>query len=112
MSTVSSAAATDRRGAGTGDRAFLNITAMNEKFHMRMSQAVGNSFFYDFARSTHRHVRRLLVHLYKLEAESTPEELDIQFERNLAEHDTIIEIVKRKDRQALVEFLPKHAKVT
>ncbi|MDR5826985.1 GntR family transcriptional regulator [Caballeronia sp. LP006] len=93
-------------------RAFLNITALNEKFHMRMNQAVGNGFFYEFAQSTHRHVRRLLVHLYKMEAESTPEEQDLQFDRNLREHDKIIDIVKRKDRAALVKYLPAHARAT
>ena len=94
------------------NRAYLNITALNEKFHMRMNQAVGNSFFYEFAQSTHRHVRRLLVHLYKMEVQTTPEEQDRQFDNNLLEHDKIIDIVKHKDRAALVQLLPSHARVT
>jgi DNA-binding GntR family transcriptional regulator len=93
-------------------RAFLNITALNEKFHMRMNQAVRNGFFYEFAQSTHRHVRRLLVHLYKMEAEATPDEQNAQFDLNLQEHDKIIDIVRRKDRAALVEYLPAHARAT
>jgi len=94
------------------DRRYLNITALNEQFHMRMNQSVGNSFFYEFAQSTHRHVRRLLVHLYKLEAAAEPGQQDEQFKRNLDEHDRIIEIVRNKDRAALVELLPEHARAT
>ncbi|MDR5781933.1 GntR family transcriptional regulator [Caballeronia sp. LZ065] len=93
-------------------RAFLNITALNERFHMRMNQAVRNGFFYEFAQSTHRHVRRLLVHLYKMEAEATPDEQNAQFDLNLREHEQIIDIVKRKDRAALVQYLPVHARAT
>jgi len=93
-------------------RRYLNITALNEQFHMRMNQSVGNSFFYEFAQSTHRHVRRLLVHLYKLEVAVEPGQQDEQFERNLDEHDRIIEIVRKKDRAALVDLLPEHARAT
>jgi DNA-binding GntR family transcriptional regulator len=94
------------------DRRYLNITASNEQFHMRMNRSVGNSFFYEFAQSTHRHVRRLLVHLYQLEAAAEPGQQDEQFKRNLAEHDRIIEIVRKKDRAALVKLLPEHARTT
>ncbi|MDB6047701.1 MAG: hypothetical protein JWR17_447 [Pseudomonas sp.] len=92
-------------------RQYLSITALNEQFHMRMYQAVGNSFFYEFAQSTHRHVRRLLVHLYKLEV-AEPGEQEEQFELNLQEHDRIIEAVRKKDRKTLVELLPQHAHAT
>jgi DNA-binding GntR family transcriptional regulator len=93
-------------------RAFLNITALNEQFHMRMNRAVGNSFFYEFAQSTHRHVRRLLVHLYKLEADATPREQNKHFEKNLREHQQIIDVIREENRTALVELLPSHAKAT
>lgn len=93
-------------------RAYLNITALNEKFHMRMNLAVRNGFFYEFAQSTHRHVRRLLVHLYKMEAAAAPDEQDRQFEINLHEHDEIIRIVRDKDRATLVTLLPSHARAT
>jgi hypothetical protein len=32
-----------------------------------MHRSIGNALFYEFALSTHRHGRRLLVLLYKLE---------------------------------------------
>jgi DNA-binding GntR family transcriptional regulator len=93
-------------------RAFLNITALNEQFHMRMNRSVGNSFFYEFAQSTHRHVRRLLVHLYTLEADATPSEQSAHFERNLREHEQIIKVIREQNRTALIKLLPSHAKAT
>src|ERR1700736_7006924 len=48
-------------------KSFLGITSVNEEFHLRMHRSIGNALFYEFALSTHRHLRRLLVLLYKLE---------------------------------------------
>lgn len=93
------------------NRRYLNITALNEQFHMRMNQSIGNSFFHGFAQSTHRHVRRLLVYLYTLES-ALPEQQDEQFELNLRQHDRIIEAVRDKDRETLTEVLPEHAGAT
>jgi DNA-binding GntR family transcriptional regulator len=47
-----------------------------------------------------------------MEAEATPDEQNAQFDLNLQEHDKIIDIVRRKDRAALVEYLPAHARAT
>jgi DNA-binding GntR family transcriptional regulator len=94
-----------------GNRNYLNITALNEQFHMRMNQSIGNSFFHDFALSTHRHVRRLLVYLYTLES-AQPEQHDEQFELNVQQHDSIIEAVREEDRAKLAGVLPEHARAT
>jgi DNA-binding GntR family transcriptional regulator len=93
------------------NRRFLNITALNEQFHMRMNQSIHNSFFYEFAKSTHRHIRRLLVHLYTLEAPEISQQQE-QFRRNLDEHERIIDALRRKDRKTLVALLPDHARAT
>lgn len=93
------------------DRHYLRITELNESFHMRMNASIGNSFFMDFARSTYRHVRRLLMHLYTLEA-IRPDQQDRHFKRNVAEHDRIIEAVAGRDRATLVDLLPAHAGTT
>lgn len=93
------------------ERRFLNITALNEQFHMRMNRSIHNSFFYEFAKSTHRHIRRLLVHLYTLEAPETSQQQK-QFRLNLDEHERIIDAVRRKDRKTLVALLPEHARAT
>jgi DNA-binding GntR family transcriptional regulator len=92
-------------------RRYLNITALNEQFHMRMNRTIRNSFYNDFAKSTHRHVRRLNVYMYRLEA-AEPGEQDAQFELNLEQHDAIIEAVRAKDRALLIQLLPEHARAT
>ena len=90
---------------------YLRITELNERFHMRMNASIGNSFLTDFARSTHHHVRRLLMHVYDLES-ARPEHQIEQFELNVAEHHRIIEAVRERDRATLVELLPAHAGTT
>ncbi len=92
-------------------RSFLNITAINEEFHLRMHKSIGNTFFFEFARSTHRHVRRLLVFLYKLE-EAEPNYLREQFDLNVKQHEAIIEAIRKRDRDFLRDFMPKHARFT
>lgn len=101
----------ERYRSEVADRNYLAITALNERFHMRMNQSIGNSYIYEFAQSTHRHVRRLNVQLYKLEA-ADPELHGEQFDQNLREHDEIIAIIRRRDRDALVRLLPEHARAT
>lgn len=90
-------------------RAYLGITSLNEEFHLRMHRSIGNSFFFEFAQSTHRHVRRLLVLIYKME-EAEQNVLDDQFELNLDEHRQIIEAIRGRDRARLKELLPAHAR--
>jgi DNA-binding GntR family transcriptional regulator len=92
-------------------QSFLHITALNEAFHLRMHRAVDNSFINAFAESTHRHVRRLLVLLYKLEADE-PGLLNAEFEQNLEQHEAIIATIGARDRNALVELLRSHARHT
>ena len=92
-------------------RDYLRITAINEEFHLRMHQSIGNSLFFQFAQSVHRHVRRLLILIYKME-EMEKNILDDQFDMNLAEHLRIIEAVRDRDRGRLLEILPAHARQT
>src|SRR3984893_15774303 len=89
-------------------KAFLGITSVNEEFHLRMHRSIGNALFYEFALSTHRHVRRLLVLLYKLEKAATSI-LEVQLEINMSEHREIIDAIRRNDRVALSMLLPAHA---
>jgi DNA-binding GntR family transcriptional regulator len=90
-------------------KSFLGITSVNEEFHLRMHRSIGNGFFYEFARSTHRHVRRLLVLLYKMEMKEK-NLLETQLKINLGEHDGIIDAIRRGDRAALNSVLPVHAR--
>jgi DNA-binding GntR family transcriptional regulator len=91
------------------EKSFLGITSVNEKFHLRMHRSIGNAFFYEFALSTHRHVRRLLVLLYKMEA-TEKNVLEAQLKINMSEHEGIIEAIRRRDRHALNKLLPEHAR--
>lgn len=99
----------DRYVREVAQRAYLGITSVNEEFHLRMHRSIGNSFFFEFAQSTHRHVRRLLVLIYKME-EAEGGVLDDQFEQNLEEHRQIIEAIRQRDRDRLKDLLPAHAR--
>lgn len=90
------------------DRMYLDITEVNQEFHLRIFQSIDNSFLFEFAQSVHRHVRRLLVMLYRLEA-SKPNVHNKQFEANVAQHWKIIELIEASDRNALKSVLPDHA---
>jgi DNA-binding GntR family transcriptional regulator len=90
-------------------KSFLGITSVNEEFHLRMHSSIGNGFFYEFALSTHRHVRRLLVLLYKMEMREK-DLLETQLKINLGEHEGIIDAIRRSDRVALNGVLPEHAR--
>jgi DNA-binding GntR family transcriptional regulator len=90
-------------------KSFLGITSVNEEFHLRMHRSIGNALFYEFALSTHRHVRRLLVLLYKLE-NAAKSILEAQLEINMGEHTEIIDAIRKKDRRALSALLPAHAR--
>jgi DNA-binding GntR family transcriptional regulator len=98
-----------RYAAEVEQRNYLGITSINEEFHLRMHRSIGNSFFFEFAQSTHRHVRRLLVLIYKME-EVEQNVLDSQFEMNLDEHHQIITAIRERDRERLKELLPAHAR--
>ena len=89
-------------------KAFLGITSVNEQFHLRMHRSIGNALFYEFALSTHRHLRRLLVLIYKIENREQ-NVLEAQMEINLEEHVRIIDAIRGGDRAGLSQILPAHA---
>ena len=92
-------------------REYLAITQLNQDFHLRLHRTVGNALFYDFAKSTHLHLRRLNVYVYLREA-ADPEFQSEQFASNLDQHDRIIQAVEKRDRNTLTDLLPDHAKYT
>lgn len=101
----------DRYEAQVARRAYLEITQLNEEFHLRLNRSIGNSLIYEFARSAHRHVRRLLVFIYRTE-EQDGGLLDRQFATNLKEHAEIIAAIEARDRPALIRLMPAHARQT
>ncbi|WMT79612.1 GntR family transcriptional regulator [Bradyrhizobium sp. Ash2021] len=92
-------------------KSFLGITSTNQEFHLRMHRSIGNALFYEFALSTHRHVRRLLVLVYKME-NTKKSLLESRLQINLNEHLQIIDAIRHSDRGALNELLPAHARQT
>ena len=90
-------------------RQFLEITQLNQAFHLRLHRTVGNSLFYDYAESAHRHVRRLNVYIYLSESEE-PAHQTSQFEANVRQHEQIIDFFASKDRASLSQLLPEHAR--
>jgi DNA-binding GntR family transcriptional regulator len=89
-------------------RNYLMITEVNERFHMRLHRTVDNSFFYEFAESTHRHNRRLNVYLYQLESTTAAQHVS-EFENDLEEHEAIVHAVAHRDSTALRTLLMDHA---
>jgi DNA-binding GntR family transcriptional regulator len=89
-------------------KSFLGITSVNEEFHLRMHRSIGNALFYEFALSTHRHVRRLLVLIYKIE-NTERNVLESQMVINIGEHVGIIDAIRHGDRTKLNQLLPAHA---
>lgn len=89
-------------------KSFLGITSVNEEFHLRMHRSIDNALFYEFALSTHRHLRRLLVLIYKIE-NTKKNVLESQMEINISEHVEIIGAIRRGDRTSLNQLLPAHA---
>jgi DNA-binding GntR family transcriptional regulator len=89
-------------------KSFLGITSVNEEFHLRMHRSIGNALFYEFSLSTHRHLRRLLVLIYKIES-TEKNVLESQMEINIGEHVGIIDAIRRGDRTTLNRLLPAHA---
>ena len=89
-------------------KSFLGITSVNEEFHLRMHRSIGNALFYEFALSTHRHVRRLLVLIYKIE-NTERNVLESQMVINIGEHVGIIDAIRHGDRAKLNQLLPAHA---
>lgn len=92
-------------------RNYFGITAVNEEFHLRMYQTIKNNFIYSFATSIHRHARRLIVLIHKLE--SADRRLhDEQFELNIQQHQDIIAAIKAKDRAQFEDIIVSHAQYT
>jgi DNA-binding GntR family transcriptional regulator len=92
-------------------RNYLGITAVNEEFHLRMYRTIRNTFIYSFATSIHRHARRLIVLIHKLESAHSQLH-DEQFQLNVRQHLDIIEAVRNKDREAFQEGIVSHSQYT
>jgi len=90
---------------------YLAITEINEEFHLRMYQSIRNSFIESFAVNIHRHARRLIVLIHKLESADLRRHRE-QFEINVQQHETIIGALKARNRQRFAAEIAEHARYT
>lgn len=92
-------------------RSYIDITAVNERFHLRMYETIGNHFIYSFATSVHRHARRLIVLIHKLESTNARIH-DEQFDLNIRQHIDIIVAIRQKSREEFRDLIGNHAQYT
>ncbi len=92
-------------------RSYADITAVNEIFHLRMYRTIGNHFIHNFATSVHRHARRLIMLIHRLESTDSRTH-DEQFDLNIRQHVEIIESIRKKDRSLFSNLISQHAQYT
>lgn len=92
-------------------RNYLGITAVNQEFHLRMYRTIQNHFIYGYATTIHRHARRLIVLIHKLES-AEPNLHGAQFELNVRQHVDIIDAVRRRNRDRFHKLIVLHAQYT
>jgi DNA-binding GntR family transcriptional regulator len=90
------------------DNRFLDITRFNAAFHTRIASATENRFFYDFSVRTHNFARRLAFFVYAYESDDRSY-FEGQQDNIVSEHDSIIDSIEARDRDALVDLVTSHA---
>lgn len=89
---------------------FLDITAANADFHVRIAEATDNSFLIDFTRRIHNYARRLAYFSYSWEAENQ-DHLSTQQNRVVRDHQKIIKYIAGRSHDGLVDTLTSHAEL-
>lgn len=89
-------------------RDYLRITEINTEFHMCFYETMRNQLIADYALKILRLISRVLNWTYRAELPETGHQNE-QFTLNLAQHEEIIETVRRKDLAKLSVILPEHA---
>lgn len=87
---------------------FLEVSQHNAALHIRIMRASENVYLLDFSGRLHNLGRRLAYFVYHNEAEDA-ELLSGQQEHIVAEHRRIIDAIRRRDREALVQDMTSHA---
>ena len=89
---------------------FLDVTAANADFHVRIAESTDNSFLIDFTQRIHNYARRLAYFSYAWEAEDQ-NHLAAQQSRVVKDHQKIIRSISEKSRDALIDTLTAHAEL-
>ena len=87
---------------------FLDVALLNASFHLRIAEATDNEYIIDFSGRLHNHARRLTFLVYRRESD------DVGYFRGqqdsiVAEHEEIVDAIRRADREALTTALTAHA---
>ena len=98
-----------RHSAAVAEDRFLEVTATNAAFHLRIAAATANDYIHDFSARLHNQGRRLAYLVYQTEAQETPV-LRRQQSRIIAEHEAVIDAIRDQDRERLIEVITDHAK--
>ena len=98
-----------RHSAAVRNNEFLEICRLNAAFHTRIAQASGNEYVLNFSARLHNHAQRLSFLVYRME-QRQERGLKEQQEYIVAEHDQIVEAVRRRDRDLLGRVMAAHAK--
>lgn len=89
----------------------LDITRHNADFHLRIARATDNTYIYDFSTRVHAAARRMLFFVYRSERESAVHRAFAEEQQGiLADHQDIMDCIRRADREALMDSLTRHGK--
>lgn len=86
---------------------FLEMTQLNARFHGRIAVATQNEYIAEHALRLYNHARRLSYFIYLTEKAIIRDLHEMQGHIK-ADHDNIIETIRRGDNAKLVDILTKH----
>lgn len=86
----------------------MRVTEMNVRFHLRLARATQNPFIMEFAGKLQNLARRMSYFIYKREAAMEVLAPSL-FDKPRADHDRILQMIIKRDRQGLVTELTNHA---
>ena len=94
--------------AARAERNYLLICTQNADFHLRLAQAMNNTYIYDFCAKLHRLARRISLYVFLHEMNSTMNHNKYSRTNNNA-HNKIIQQVRNGDNVAMIDNLTSHA---
>jgi len=101
----------ERHAAAIAAGDLLGITRHNADFHLRMAEATGNTYVYDFSGRVHAAARRMLFYLYRSEQQAAIGEMFTgEREGIVGDHHDMIEAMRNGDRATLRDILTRHVR--
>jgi DNA-binding GntR family transcriptional regulator len=88
--------------------AFLQVTRLNAKFHLRIARATENEYLFTFCSLLHNQGRRISYFIDQVEARHS-KQLRMHQEKIKGHHLEIIRVIAAQNNARLVELLTEHA---